>query len=301
MKSKLLTGALLCLTAVVFWGGMFPVMARVLTHIDPFYFTLVRYGSVAIILSILLVIFEGKSAFRTEGHLLSLWLLGTSAFAGFSFLVFLGQQLAGPSGSVVASVMMAVQPLLAVLVGWVWKRNRPKTFAFLCMLVALIGVILVVTKGNLTILISAGAPALLILIGALCWVIYSTGVGNFPSWSILRYSALTTILGMVSVILILLIATTTRLLHFPKLTELTQIPWETLYMIVPAGVIALFAWNLGNRQITTLNGILFMNLVPITAFIINALTGYKFGLYEIIGCLLVILALIANNLYNRKA
>ncbi len=300
MNKKYLTGALMCLTAVVFWGGMFPVMNAALKVIDPFYFTLLRYGSVAILLAILLFFIEGKKAFKTDGHLLSLWLLGTSAFAGFSFLVFWGQALAGNAGSVIASVTMAVQPLLAVLVAWVWKRNKPTAVAFFCMLVALVGVVLVVTQGNLAILVSAGFPALVILLGALCWVIYSTGVASFPDWSILRYSAITTILGMVSVIALLTIATLAGWLTFPTLAQISHIQWELAYMIIPAGIVALFAWNLGNRQITTLNGILFMNLVPITAFVVNAFLGYRFGSFEIVGALLVIAALIANNLYNRS-
>ncbi|GAB2024591.1 DMT family transporter [Lactovum odontotermitis] len=300
MNKNYFTGTLMCLTAVVFWGGMFPVMAPALKIIDPFYFTLLRYGTVAVLLAVILFFVEGRSAFKLEGHLLMLWLLGTSAFAGFSFLVFLGQKLAGNSGSVIASVMMAVQPLLAVLVAWAWKRQKPTKFAFVCMLAALVGVVLVVTKGDFSVLFSAASPTILILLGALCWVIYSTGIGSFPDWSILRYSTITTILGMISVIVILLAATLSGWLSFPTMSQVSHIPFALLYMIIPAGIIALFTWNLGNRQLTTLNGILFMNLVPITAFIINGFLGYKFGMFEIFGAVIVVAALVSNNLYNRS-
>lgn len=116
MSKKYLGGLILCLISVLSWGGMFPIMAPALKIIDPFYFTLLRYGSVAIIFAIILFFVEGIKAFKTEGHIIRLWLFGTSAFAGFSFLVFLGQQIAGQSGSIIASVMMAIQPLLGVLV-----------------------------------------------------------------------------------------------------------------------------------------------------------------------------------------
>ena len=71
-------------------------------------------------------------------------------------------------------------------------------------------------------------------------------------------------------------------------------------MIVLAGVIAVFAWNFGNRLVGSINGILFMNLVPVTSFIISVLGGYYISSFELIGCLLTIIALVANNLYNRK-
>lgn len=125
-------------------------------------------------------------------------LLGTSAFAGFSFLVFYGQYLAGASGSIIASVMMATQPLLRVLVARVWR----KVVALISMLVAVIGVLLVVTNGDLSILSSGDNllfATVLILLGVFCWVIYSAVGANFGHWSILRFLALSTLLGMVSV------------------------------------------------------------------------------------------------------
>jgi len=35
---------------------------------------------------------------------------------------------------------------------------------------------------------------------------------------------------------------------------------------VISGVLALFSWNAGNRALTPINGILFINLVPVTTF-----------------------------------
>ena len=60
-----------------------------------------------------------------------------------------------------------------------------------------------------------------------------------------------------------------------------------------------FAWNFGNKIVGPINGILFMNLVPVTSFVITVIGGYHISAFELVGCLLVIIALIANNLYNR--
>ncbi|MBA1433907.1 DMT family transporter [Bombilactobacillus bombi] len=302
MSKKYLYGLLLCLVSVLSWGGMFPVMAPALKIIDPFYFTLLRYGSVAIIFAIILLIVEGPKAFQTEGQTGKLWIFGTSAFAGFSFLVFLGQQIAGSSGSIIASVMMAVQPLLGVLVSWVYRGVKPTTVSLISMIVAAIGVFMVVTKGNVSVLVSGHNTVLamvLILLGALCWVIYTTGGADFPEWSILRYSTLTSILGVFSVIAVLIVTTAMGWLKVPTMTQIGGVRNALLYMISLAGVIAVFAWNLGNRIVTPINGILFMNLVPITSFIITIINGYHVSSFEIIGCLVTIGALVGNNLYNR--
>ena len=85
-------------------------------------------GSLRLFLRSFYFLKEGSRAFLPEKHFLKLWFLGTSAFAGFSFLVFLGQKLAGSSGALIASVMMAVQPLLGVIVGWIYRGTKPGKF-----------------------------------------------------------------------------------------------------------------------------------------------------------------------------
>lgn len=304
MTKKYLLGIVLCLIAVFSWGGMFPVMAPALKIMDPFYFTLFRYGTVAVIFAIILLFVEGKSAFKSDGNFLKLWLFGTSAFAGFSFLVFLGQKTAGPSGSIIASVMMAIQPLLGVLVGWVYRGVKPTIVSLISMIVAAIGVFMVVTKGDLSVLYKGDNTIfalVLILLGALCWVIYTTGGGDFKQWSILRYSTLTSIYGVLSVIVILFVATLMGWLSVPSFGQISGVSGALIYMISFAGVIAVFAWNLGNRIIGPINGILFMNLVPITSFVISIVNGYKISGFELAGVSITILALIGNNIYNRVA
>lgn len=304
MTKKYLLGIILCLIAVFSWGGMFPVMVPALKIMDPFYITLFRYGIVAIIFAIILLFVEGKSAFKSDGHFLKLWLFGTSAFAGFSFLVFLGQKTAGPSGSIIASVMMATQPLLGVLVGWVYRGVKPTIVSLISMIIAAVGVFMVVTKGDLSVLYKGDNTIfalVLILLGALCWVIYTTGGGDFKQWSILRYSTLTSIYGVLSVIVILFVATLMGWLSVPSFEQISGVSGALIYMISFAGVIAVFAWNLGNRIIGPINGILFMNLVPITSFVISIVNGYKISAFELAGVSITILALIGNNIYNRFA
>ncbi len=302
MSKKYFSGLVLCLVAVFSWGGMFPIMAPALKIMDPFYFTLFRYGSVAIIFSIILLIIEGPKAFKPEGQALRLWIFGTSAFAGFSFLVFLGQQIAGSSGAIIASIMMAIQPLLGVLVGWVYRGVKPTIASLIAMVIAAVGVFMVVTKGYPATLLAGHNTiwaVILLLLGALCWVIYTAGGSDFPKWSILRYSTLTSIYGVLSVIVLLFIATSAGWLRFPNMNQITGVSGALVYMITLAGVIAVFAWNMGNRIIGSINGILFMNLVPITAFVISIINGYQVSAFELVGCLITICALIGNNIYNR--
>ena len=59
----------------------------------------------------LLLLSEGVKAFQFDGRARRVWFYGTMAFAAYNFLVFLGQASAGPSGAVLASIMMALMPM----------------------------------------------------------------------------------------------------------------------------------------------------------------------------------------------
>ena len=76
---------------------------------------------------------------------------------------------------------------------------------------------------------------------------------------------------------------------------------DIAYLSLVAGLLAVFAWNAGIAALGTANGVLFINLVPITAFAIGIAQGRRFGASEIAGALLVIGALIASNIAGRTA
>ncbi|EPY07531.1 EamA family transporter [Paenibacillus alvei TS-15] len=44
-----------------------------------------------------------------------------------------------------------------------------------------------------------------------------------------------------------------------------------------AGVLAVFAWNDGNKILKPENGMLFMNIVPVTTVTISAIQGLEVG------------------------
>jgi len=302
MTNRVIMGALFCLTAAVTWGAQFPIAGRALSRIDPFYFTLLRYLAVSLILVVLLIVSEGTPALSFEGKASRVWFFGTMAFTVYNFLVFLGQKTAGASGAVLASIMMALMPIVSVLVMWVYTKTTPGRFTMGCILVAFLGVSLVITKGDVGVLSSAGGnliPALLILTGVFGWVIYTVGGSHF-NWSPLRYTTLSCILGTAGSLVIVVLATIAGYLTIPEVETLSTIRWEMAYMIVISGVLAVFSWNAGNRALTPINGILFINLVPVTTFVIAILAGYDMSRVEMIGAVITIAALASNNLYRRR-
>ena len=302
MKDKPIIGALACLTAGVSWGAQFPIAGSALKLIDPFYFTLLRYIAVSLILGLLLIASEGVGALRFEGRAGWVWLYGTMAFTVYNFLVFLGQRMAGSSGAVLASIMMALMPIASVLVMWVYTRTTPSRFTLGCIVMAFLGMSLVITRGDSRVFSSTGGnliPAVRILTGVVAWVIYTIGGSRF-TWSPLRYTTLSCILGTASALVIVVFATIAGSLKVPSVDAVSTIRWEMGYMIVVSGVLAQFSWNAGNRALTPINGILFINLVPVTTFAIAILSGYNMSTLEVVGAVVTIAALVSNNLNQRR-
>ncbi|ECG1392315.1 TPA_asm: DMT family transporter [Salmonella enterica subsp. houtenae serovar 45:g,z51:-] len=299
-----LKGLICCLLATVSWGAMFPVMTHALTRIDPFNFTTLRYSIAGIAFALLLMYREGRTAFRLKGERWGLaWLFGTFGFAGFGFLVFLGQHLAGPDGALTASIMMATMPMLGLLTIWVLKKSRPRARTFGFILLSFSGVVLVITNGNMLSVLHSPVSLtanLLLIAGALCWVLYTIGGSYFPDWSPVRYTTLTTLLGMISVAAIDLLLMLTGTISVPDAASVTSVIPHLLYMALVAGLMAVLCWNIGNSIITATNGVLFMDVVPVTAFIVSALNGVVPTHVQIVGATITATALILNNLSQRK-
>jgi drug/metabolite transporter (DMT)-like permease len=278
-------------------------MNSALLHIDPFTFTSMRYAIAGLVFLALLLWREGAVALRLSGERIGLaWFLGTAGFAGFGFLVFLGQQMAGKEGALAAAITMATQPMLGLLVNWIIRKVAPPLYSFLFILLSFCGVVLVVTKGDLLLYIhepQSLTSNLLILLGALCWVTYTMGATFFPKWSAYKYTTVTTGLGLISVFAINAMLYVTGMVAVPSLQNITSILPHLAYMSLIAGFVGVLCWNIGNKILTPLNGVLFMDVVPLTAFIISALQGMVPVNAQLLGGSFTALALILNNLYLR--
>ncbi|WP_338567462.1 DMT family transporter [Erwinia sp. E_sp_B01_3] len=297
-------GIICCLLATVSWGAMFPIMTDALAHLDPFNFTTLRYGIAGLAFALLLFCMEGSKGFHLKGERWGLaWLFGTFGFAGFGFLVFLGQHLAGPSGALTASIMMATMPMLGLLSIWALKKKRPAASTFGFILLSFFGVLLVITHGSTADILNKPVNIianLLLIAGALCWVLYTIGGSYFPGWSPIRYTTLTTLLGMISVLAIDIVLMLTGMISVPHSASVTAVIPHLLYMALVAGMMAVLCWNVGNMIITPTNGVLFMDIVPVTAFFISAMNGIVPSQLQIVGACITATALILNNLNQRK-
>ncbi|QDQ02586.1 DMT family transporter [Lysinibacillus fusiformis] len=302
-KSKMLIGVIACLIASISWGAMFPVADHALEYIDPLYFSTIRYGAVSIALIILLWIKEGKKAFQLEGKGKLLIFFGIMAFTVYNVLVFLGQMLLGKSGVMVASIMEALMPMISIAILWGYKNVKPKKYMIVSMIIAFVGAMFVITKGDMGFFLTLKnnlMPLAFILIGVVGWVVYTMGGHSFPEWSTLRYSTLTCVFGTAVTGIITMLVTLLGYVSVPSIGTIAAVKYDLLFMMILPGIVALLCWNYGVKILSSINGILFINFVPITTLVIMMVQGYTITIFDVVGTLLVIIALIRNNICQRK-
>jgi len=301
MKNNMFIGSLMAIFASASWGAMFPVAEHAFQYISPFYFTIIRYIPVAVILVMLLYFIEGKRSFKTDGNGFRLWFFGTMGFTVYNLFIFWGQNLLGGPGVLLASIMEALAPIVSILIVWFVKKSRPPVFTMFCIVAAFIGVLLVVTNGDFSVLFGLNRlfPLVILLLAAVGWAIYTFGGNEFNGWSVLRFSALSSLYGTITATIVVTVLSIFGMVEVPTLHEVYMVRYDMLFMIFIPGLLALLLWNKGVEILKPINAILFINFAPVTTIIIRMLQGYPISVYEFSGAAIVCLAIVFNNVHQR--
>ena len=299
MRTNQFKGVLIMLITVLIWGGMFPVAKGALQTLDAFWISSIRYGFAAPLLAAILYWREGAAALRYRGLFLRAAFYGIVGFSGFSILMLLGLARSRPEH---AAIIMALQTPIAAFVHWALKGARPANFTLACIAFAVVGVVLVISKGDPLHVFAGGTffGDLLIFLGAMSWVAYTVGAVSFPGWSALRFTTLTCLPGAAGILLITGVATLCGYTTVPAEATVVSVTWELAYLAILTVVLAVLLWNMAIGYLGALNAMLLGNLVPVVTFAIRIMQGYRFATAELAGAGLVVAALIANNLYLRR-
>jgi drug/metabolite transporter (DMT)-like permease len=295
-------GLLLTLAAVLIWGAQHPISKNAMAHVDGYTLTALRYGIACVVFALVLWWREGLSAFRYGAQWRLAALAGAFGMGGSALFVFNGIKLSTPE---IAVIILALQPAMSALIEWAMFRKRPPTFTLVCMLFAFFGIVLVVTRGgqSVAVLLERNRDELLgelfVLIGALAWVGYTQMTARLQNWSPWRATTLTCLPALAIILVVWLVAASFGELQFPAQSVLPTIAWQTAYLSLAGVVIAMALWNAGTQKISSLDALLFLSLMPVVTFAYRAFEGARFSTSELLGAVLVVSALVANNVISR--
>ncbi|HSI56603.1 MAG TPA: DMT family transporter [Ideonella sp.] len=288
------------LVATAAWGSLFLVGKAVLAHVDPVWFTLIRY-SLATAAFAALVAWRGTAPWqKLRAHAPRLALFGFVGYGVFSVMLLVGLMHSVPSH---AAVLMATMPITTQLVRWVLDGQKPARSALLGAALALSGV--VVVSGELWADAGAGPSTLwgdlTVLAGTLGWVAYTRASASFPQLDVLEYTALTAIASWPLLLASALAATLLGWSTGPSAADLS-LSWSALLYIgaVPS-VIAILGFNLGVRTLGPVSATAFLNFVPVSAMLMSAALGKPPVAHELVGSAMVVGALLLHTLAQRRA
>lgn len=262
--------------------------------INPYFLTSLRYSLSAVALLIILLALESRKKILNDVWSWRMWGFGLLAVPGGVLLTFVGLSQTVPEH---AAIIAGSQPILAMLIRWGILSQKPSPHQLCAILLALLGVFLVVTRGDLKSFSTSTYwfGDALVLGASVCWVLYTLGGSKYPHWTSLRYTTLTSICGAISMFALSTTLTEMGLITSPSFGEVTQVGWQVVYITIGVAILATLSWHSGIKRVGP-DGVIFINFVPVTGLLIGFWRGYDFTSAEIFGALFIILALLLNQL-----
>lgn len=276
--------------ATVAWGGLFHAGKVALNNFDPFWFTVVRYAGATLLLLAILR-FQGAVRWKLlRQHWVRLGSLGLMGYGMFGILVFIGLAHSIPSHG---AVIMATMPVTTLFIRWVFDRQRPQWWAWCAAALAIAGVSLVsgVWEPSKGFSNSTLPGDLVAFVGTVGWIIYTRGQASVAQLSVIEYTTFTAVLALPGLVLVAMMATLAGYAHPPQAANLAAAAPSLIYIIVIATVLAALAFNKGVRTLGGTHGVVFINLVPVSALLITVASGAQISAGEVAGTALVIVAL----------
>jgi drug/metabolite transporter (DMT)-like permease len=285
-------GAALLLFATVSWGSLFHVGKSIIAHVDPFWFTLARYVTGAMLLAAVVAL-TGPVRWRLlPAHAGRLAFHGVAGYAVFGIGTFIGLQWTTPSH---AAVIMATMPISTVVARAVIDRRMPAPWTWGVALLALGGVLIVSGVAGSHGIGGSWHGDAIVFLSSLGWVTYTLGPSALPQLDAREYPLFSLLLAVPVIALAVAIAGAAGAAHEPSAEQWAAAGPQLLYTVLVPTVAAVLAFNRGVRELGAVNAMLFINVVPVSALMISAARGQSPTAAEIAGSALVIAAIVLQN------
>jgi len=293
-----LAGVALALLAALAWGTSFPAIAQCMQLIAPLWVTAIRFGIALPPLIIACYALEGRRALSLGGRALPILAIGAIGMGGYNIFAVYGIKYAGAEH---AALLFAMVPLMTTVVSAIRSRTMPAAITIGCTLAALAGIALVITGGNFgTFFRSASfAGDGLLFLASLTWVYYTLARVKFASWSPLRFTTVTLISGEAAIVAATLVASFFFHGGYPSVADLRATGWLFAFLGFAPVIVAVIAYNAAISKLGADRAALFINVVPVVTFAVQAFTGSRLPPIEYAGAAIVLAALVANNVSGK--
>jgi len=279
------------LAATLFWAGNYVVGAAAVTTIDPLSLVFLRWAIALVPLLVIAQVAERpvwRDVLRAWPRLLLLAALG---LLGYNLFVYSALQYTTAFN---ASLINAFNPALITIASVIFLRQRLGPRAIAGVLLALIGVLVVLSGGDLTNLLATGfGPGDALMLGAiLVWTAY-TIVGRSPT-GVPPITA-TAIQAGLTVAVLAPVVIATGGLTLPATGGATG---ALLFIGLFPSVLSYLLWNRALAVIPPAAGGVFLNLITVYTATFTIITGKPLIAAQIIGGSIIIAGVVLASLTN---
>jgi drug/metabolite transporter (DMT)-like permease len=297
MKNSLPLAYLGVIIATFFWGTNFNAGAYIIAHQPPITASIERF-SLATLALLLFFGLRGQLRLSTLKNNWPAYLgLGVMGFTLFNLCTFFGLQSTTPING---ALILATTPLWTLVFGVIWENEKLNGSRIAGLLAGFIGVVLVITKGQIQTLlrleVSPGDG--IILLGSLAWALNMVGtrrlVHNATAIETTSYSMLFGTLALLPLGFIFenplqSLATASLSVHL-----------AVVYLALCGSLLAYLLWFNGLEKIGSVRTAIFFNLAPVFTMLVATLTGTAPNIWQLAGAAWVILGvLLASGVLMR--
>lgn len=278
--------ALLLVTlSTFFWGSNFNAAAIVVTEVPPLVAASERFIIASLVIFIYMIIKAKNNIGVFKLNWLALILLGLCGITGFNLAFFIGLQ---TTSAINGALIMATSPVTTALIASIIDKHQVTWSQRVGMLISLIGVVLVISNGDITNIIKLqfSGGDLIILLGNLAWAIYTVGCRKFIANSTpLQTTSFTMLFGSIGILLF-------SIYQGNLLKEIENISLSNhmilIYLAIAGAVLAYLFWNVGIKELGAATTSVFFNLVPVFTMLLALITGLIPNVLQLVGAVLVI-------------
>lgn len=283
MKKKITI--LLVTLSTFFWGTNFNAGSIVVSSVSPLTAASERFIIATLAISVFMIIKDKGNINAFKLNWKPLILLGLCGITGFNLAFFIGLQ---TTSALNGALIMATSPVTTILISSITEKHRVSLPQTVGMLISLIGVILVISHGDINNIFKLYFTRgdLIILLGNLAWATYTVGCRRFISDSTpLQTTAFTMLFGTIGIV-VFSFYQSDLIKEIEEISTYNQI--ILIYMGLVGSVLAYLFWNVGIKELGAANTSLFFNFVPVFTLLLAFIMGTIPNLLQLAGALLVI-------------
>jgi drug/metabolite transporter (DMT)-like permease len=275
---------LLVTTSAFFWGANFVLAGPVLADLPPLWAAALRFVIGAGLMLAIAVRQRDDLWGLARRNAGAYVLLGVLGIVGFNLLFFRAMQTTSADNG---ALIMATNPLLTTLLAALLLGERPGVRHLAALPVALAGVAVVISHGDLGRLarLQVAEGDLLMLAADLTWALFNVATRRFmPKGSPAGNTALMMTVG--AAVLLAIALGSGAPFALPGL----HAGLALATMAVGGTVLAYLFWGIGIQRLGAGKASLFLNLVPVFAMLVGAALGTPPTAIQLIGGLMVLAA-----------